>query len=219
MPLNLQTETDFTPYLKYNAKAGRFYAKLDGIDGDVEIHNPRIVVDFANIKTGWFYFREGMGPEKVFDPSLDEMAARPEGGKDFKRGFEVNVVGGDPMDHYGGRSLGLREMCSTSKASITAIMKMYAQYEDGIRDNPKKVPFFGLVRVVPVNSMYGTNYEPEFKLLAWVERAKVPQLDEVANKEPSKIAPPYHAQSHGDYEPPIDAAPPPMTDMDDEIPF
>ena len=49
------------PYAKYNAKAGRWY--INGENGDVEIQPPTFVIDFDNIVSGWFLFREGSGTE------------------------------------------------------------------------------------------------------------------------------------------------------------
>ena len=50
MPLNLTVnEGDFTPFIKYNAKAGRWYAKFEGQASEVEIINPRLLFDMLNI--------------------------------------------------------------------------------------------------------------------------------------------------------------------------
>jgi hypothetical protein len=65
MPLNLTTsEGEFTPYIKYNAKAGRFYVRPDGGTEDVEISNPVLAFDMANIKTGWIYSRREQARKK-----------------------------------------------------------------------------------------------------------------------------------------------------------
>lgn len=186
MPLNLQTsDGDFTPYLKYNAKAGRWYFRPQGAQTDVEIFNPRFAVDFANIKTGWFFYQEGQGPEKVYDPSQTQAAPRPAGPKKFKRGFEVLVFGSDQVNGSG--VLGLREWSSTASNVISAINAMYAEYEAGVNANPGKVPFFACVGVTAVNGAYGTNYEPGFKLLGWVERTKIPAFDEHLSNSPAPV--------------------------------
>lgn len=177
MPLNLSTsDGDFTPYIKYNAKAGRFYVRPQGAAEDVEVSNPRLAFDFENIRTGWLYYAEGSGPEKIWDPSPSQAAARPAGPKKFKRGFEVMVFGGDDLPGIG--KLGLREFSSTAANVITSILKMYAAYEAGAKANPGKVPFFKCAKVIPVQGAYGTNYEPDFALVGWVDRAKMPALDD-----------------------------------------
>jgi hypothetical protein len=182
MPLNLSVgDGDFTPYLKYNAKAGRFYVK--GLDGgpEVEVEKPRLVFDMANIKTGWIYYQEGGGPEKVWDISQAEAAPRPAGGKKFKRGFEVMVVGRDEVPGAG--KIGLREFSSTAGNAITAILQMHAAYEADAGKNPGKLPLYVCNGVKPVNSNFGVNYEPLFTLHSWIERSKVPEFDEALADE------------------------------------
>lgn len=177
MPLNLSTsDGEFTPYLKYNAKAGRFYVRPQSAAQDVEVEKPRLLFDMEHVKTGWLYYSEGAGPEKVWDPSLSQMAPRPAGPRKFKRGFEVLVFGNDPIHGVG--TLGLREFSSTANNVITSFNEMYAEYEAGVKANPGKVPFFGCAAVIPVSGVYGINYEPKFRLLAWVDRAKCPAFDE-----------------------------------------
>lgn len=216
MALNLSAggDGDFTPYLKYNAKAGRFYVRPQGATQDVEVERPRLVIDMPNIKTGWIYYAEGGGapPEKVWDPSLSQMAPRPAGPKKFKRGFEALVVGADPIQGVG--KLGLREFGSTAGVVISAILKMYDAYEAGAKDNAGKLPFYRCSGVVPVEGKYGTNYEPNFQLIGWVERVKVPEFDSHGSGEDSFGSPP----PTGGYD---ERNPPPQTrnDLDDEIPF
>ena len=177
MPLNLSVgDGDFTPYIKYNAKAGRWYVKADGAD-EVEIVNPTLAFDMANIRTGWLFYAEGSGPEKIWDPSPTQMAPRPAGPKKFKRGFEVAVIGNGLIPGTN-QKLGLREFSSTASNVITAIVQMHADYEAGAAEHPNSVPVFACTGVKPINGAYGTNYEPSFALKQWVTRDKVPAFDE-----------------------------------------
>lgn len=176
MPLNLSVGgEDFTPYLKYNAKAGRFYVRPKDAQQDVEIEKPRLLFDMANIKTGWLFYQEGVGPEKVWDSSSQQAAPRPAGPKKFKRGFEVMVVGGDNLPIVG--KLGLREFSSTASNVIGSILKMHAAYEAGAAANPGAVPFYACRGVTPITGAYGINYEPVFELTGWVDRKKSPEFD------------------------------------------
>ena len=212
MPLNLSVgDGDFTPYLKYNAKAGRFYAKVEGRTEEIEVEKPRLAFDMENIKTGWLFYQEGAGPEKVWDPSRTEAAPRPKGPQKWKRGFEVNVIGNDNIPSVG--KLGLREFSSTAGNVITAILQMYEVYEAEVAANPGKVPFFACIGVRPVAGHYGTNYEPLFQLKGWVERAKVPEFD----TQPEKKGP--APQSGGPVQPLQSAQKPLRDELDDEIPF
>lgn len=199
MPLNLSVnEGDFTPYIKYNAKAGRFYVKPEGATEEVEVVNPLLAFDMAHIKTGWLFYQEGAGPEKVWDPSPSQAAPRPVGPQKWKRGFEVMVYGNAVV---GGKKIGLREFSSTAGNVITAILRMHGQYEAGLRENRGKIPVFGCEGVKPISGMYGTNYEPQFILKTWIERTKIPDFDSHATSS--------HANNGGAPEPP------PIESMDD----
>jgi hypothetical protein len=168
MPLNLHvSDGDSVPFLKYNAKAGRWYVRTDSQEGDVEIINPVLAFDFANIRTGWLFYAEGMAPEKIWDASPNVISPKPLGPKAFKRGFEVMV--------HGQGEIGLREFSSTANNAIGAIVDMYnAVYEPGITANPGKIPVFACTGVKQITGKYGTNYSPIFKLQSWQPRSAFP---------------------------------------------
>ncbi len=189
MPLNLSVnDGDFVPYLKYNAKAGRFYAKPEGGE-EVEITNPALAFDMANIRTGWLYYAEGSGPEKVWDPSPDMAAPKPAGPKKFKRGFEVMVIG-NALIPGTQVPLGLREFSSTASNVITSILRMHAEYEAGLSENVGKIPVYVCKNVKPITGSYGVNYEPLFTLTQWVDRARVPEFEQhqPEQKKPDPIS-------------------------------
>ena len=54
MSLNLGMSGDFKPYVKFNAKADKWF--VPGENGDQEIGRPTFVADFRNIATGWLLF-------------------------------------------------------------------------------------------------------------------------------------------------------------------
>lgn len=224
MPLNLSVgDGEFTPYLKYNAKAGRFYVKPEGATDEVEIVNPFLAFDMANIRTGWLYYSEGAGPEKVWDPSQTQAAPRPNGPQKWKRGFEVMVYGNAIIPGTT-KKLGLREFSSTAANVIAAILRMYAEYEAGATAHPGMVPAYICKGVKPINGAYGVNYEPLFTLQQWVERSKVPDFE--VHSAPQR-APAYDEMNP----PPPDDFGPPMSNgpqmprgsmkdqFSDDIPF
>ena len=53
--LNIGATGSIKPYVKFNAKADKWFAK--GETGDLEIGRPTFVADLANIATGWLRFR------------------------------------------------------------------------------------------------------------------------------------------------------------------
>lgn len=174
MPLNLTPNEggEFVPYIKYNSKAGRWYAKPK--DGpECEAMNPRLAIDFAHIKTGWILFSDGVAPISVWDVGT-QTAVKPEGR--YKRGFHVMVFGTDSLPGIG--PLGLREFSSTANVVITAILAMHTQYENQMGAHPGQIPVFQCTGVTPITGVHGTNYEPMFQLTSWVDRNRVLAFDE-----------------------------------------
>lgn len=150
---------DFTPYAKYNAKAGRWYTKKDG--EEVEVQNPTFVADFDNIKTGWMYFAAGVAPSLVFDPDLATPAAKPS--ENHKRGFEVELFSANAFG-------GVVVFSSTSGIVGDAINQMYEQYEKDKASNVGMLPVIQCTGVTPEVGKHGTNYKPNFTLVKWVPR-------------------------------------------------
>ena len=74
MSLNIGSNGSSRPYVKYNAKSGRWSRRGENGE-DVDIANPTFAADMANIQTGWMRFREGQAPDRVLDPSLQQVAA------------------------------------------------------------------------------------------------------------------------------------------------
>lgn len=161
MGLNISTGggEDFKPYLKYNAKAGRYYAKKDG--SEVEVTNPAFVADFSNIKTGWFYFAAGMAPSIVYDPDLSTPAPKPS--ENHKKGFELEV--------YSQATLGgVCVFSSTSGIVGGAINEIYEQYEKEKDANAGMLPVIQCEGVTPEVGKHGTNYKPNLKIAKWIPR-------------------------------------------------
>jgi hypothetical protein len=178
---------DFTVYVKYNAKAGRWYTKADEQGAEeYEVSNLTAVFDFANVKTGWFLFAAGVAPSKTFDPSLTEAAPKP--GEGFKRGFELRIFSDKNLG-------GVREFSSTANAVIEAINPIFDAYTAAPEAAQGKLPVVKCVKVLPVVGKHGTNYQPVFEIVQWVDRP--PELAG-ANDNPSPPA----AKSGGHVPPP-----------------
>ncbi len=204
MPLNLSvSDGEFTPYLKYNAKAGRFYVKAEGATEETEIVNPLLAFDMANIKTGWIYYPEGAAPQKVWDPSPEQQAPKPTGPQKWKRGFEVLVYSNAVIPGTTQR-IGAREFSSTAGNVIGPIIRMYSEYEAALAQNRGKIPVYACTGVKPINGAYGVNYEPLFSLRQWVDQSKVP--DFAVKADPPRQQQPVHSG----IDPPL---------PDDDIPF
>lgn len=159
MALNIVQSGEFKPYVKYNAKAGRWYVKKD--DAEVEVPNPAFIADFDNIKTGWFLFLEGQAPNIVYDPSLTQPAQKPSDA--HKRGFEVNLFS---EKLFGGEVV----MTAASMHVCNAMNDVYVQYESERSANAGKLPVIQCDGTTPMKDKMGTNYRPNLKLVKWVDR-------------------------------------------------
>lgn len=194
---NPATGGNFKVYVKYNAKAGRFYTKEDAPEAsEYEVTNFTAIFDMDNLKTGWFLFAPGVAPVKNMDPSLAEAAPKP--GEGFKRGFELDVFS---EKNFGG----LREFSSTAGAVIESMNDLYDDWVANKDANVGKLPVVKCVGVTPVTNKHGTNYRPQFEIVSWADRpaelaGSLVAAEAVAQTPAPATAKPAHA-------PPPTAAP------------
>jgi hypothetical protein len=192
-------EGGFKVYVKYNAKAGRFYTKEDKEGAtEYEVTNFTAMFDMDNIKTGWFLFAPGVAPVKQFDPSLTQASPKP--GDGFKRGFELDVFS---VKNLGG----VREFSSTAGSVIEAMNDLHDHWLAGIAANPDKLPVVKCVGVLPVTSKHGTNYKPQFEIVSWADRPAELVANGAAPAKPAQAAPAPAP------------APAPQTASDDDVEF
>lgn len=175
---------DFTPFIKYNAKAGRWFVRHN--ERDAEIPNPTFAIDLANIRTGWIHFPQSGAPNLIWDV---EGVRAPKPSPNHKDGFEVFLFGNDPMPVLDGQPVGIRQWMSNAGTAKAAILDAWAQYEQAKQNDD--IPIFECAGVEIVPSAYGDNFQPKLVLKGWVGRAQVPEFDEaVAHRTPSDVAAP-----------------------------
>ena len=184
MALNLNSGGgDFSPYVKFNAKVGRWFKK----EGDVEIEitNPTFIADFANIQTGWFLYEEGQAPNVVFDDSLSSVSEKPT--DKHKRGFKIPLFSEKSFGGY-------VEFASASTNVCNIINSLYVDYEKDAPSNKGKLPVIQCTGNTPQKGKYGTNYSPILSIVKWVD---IPQALIDANKtaSPSAVTPKAAANS------------------------
>ena len=201
MPLNLKTGT-FVPFVKYNAKTGRWAARFGEDKHEIEFANPRLVFGFDTIQTGWILFGTTGAPQTLWDPALTVEAPRPDWDK-VKRGFRVLVMGNDALKEARGQKLGVRELMSNATAMTVSLSAVYEQYEQGRAANPGCLPFVKNTEVNKRTGNFGAVYEPVFQIVSWVPMSKLDALKEAV------------AADHGVDEPP----PEPEGAEDDGIPY
>lgn len=147
------------PFVKYNAKAGRWYKK-EG-EQEIEIQNPVFVADFANAKKAWMFYMEGQAPNIVEFPNLTSQVAKPS--ENHKLGIILNLFS---KANFGG----VVQFSSNSINTCKAINGLYEQYEAAPESKQGKLPVVKFTGANPVKGNYGTNYEPVFIIEKWVDR-------------------------------------------------
>lgn len=150
---------DFTPYVKYNAKAGRWYVRKEG--DEVEVQNPVFVADFANVKKAWMWFMEGQAPNVVEFPALDAQVERPS--ENHKLGISLKLFSNDSFG-------GVVKLESNSMNTCSAISELHEQYEASAESKKGKLPVVKVTGAEAIKGQFGTNYKPTFVIEKWVDR-------------------------------------------------
>lgn len=145
-------------YVKYNAKAGRWYVKKDGSESEVQ--NPVFVADFKNIRKAWMHFQEGQAPNVVYFGSVTDNVPKPS--ENHKLGLSVNLFS---AKQFGG----VVKMETNSINTCKAISDLYALYEAAPESGQGKLPVVKVTGATPVKGNYGTNYSPVFVIDKWVD--------------------------------------------------
>jgi hypothetical protein len=169
------TAVDFTPIVKYDARAGRIF-RVDRLDtGNGFENNPvditqtfKAVFDFENVEVGWIDFPVGSAPSFALVPMGQQLPERPSA--KHKNGIRMllrlnKACGGDKP---------VREIAGTSKAFLSGVEAVYSEYDKEKAKYPGKLPVIVLVSTTPVTTGSGerksTNYHPKFKIDGWSPR-------------------------------------------------
>lgn len=180
---------DFKHYLKYNAKARRYYAKKDGQE-EVEVNNPSFVIDFDNIKTGWFYYDSGVAPSIILDQDLSTPAAKPS--EKHKRGFTVEIFSNNILG-------GVGDFGSTSGIVGGVVNSIYEQFEKERGQHAGELPVIQCNGVTPEVGKHGTNYKPNMAIVKWIPRPAEFGGKATSAEAPVQQAPAPVAQSASEF--------------------
>lgn len=169
---------EFTPYVKYNAKAGRWYVK-DG-DSEREVPNPVFVADLGGVRKAWMNFREGQAPDIVFFENINDNVPAPS--ENHKLGLSLKLFS---QNAFGG----VVKLESNSQNTCSAISDLYGLYEESPESKKGKLPVVKVTGAEPIKGNYGTNYKPTFEIEKWVDRpAEFDQEGEEASPAPAQPA-------------------------------
>lgn len=168
---------DIVPFVKYDARAGRFFRNDRSQDSSgnylnnaVDITpNFKAVMDLENLEVGYLLFAAGSAPAYMLVKLGDPMPQKPADGK-WKQGLRVMMklhadCGGD-----------IRETSSNAAAFLKGFDELHSLYEAGKAANPGKLPIVVLRTTMPITTGTGdkksTNYQPVFEISGWAPRPK-----------------------------------------------
>jgi hypothetical protein len=184
---------DIVPYVKYDARAGRFFRNDRTEVNGKYTNNPiditgkfKAVMDLENVEWGWIMFASGTAPAYLLVPSSSPLPPRPPDGK-WKQGARVMMkldatCGGD-----------VRETTSNAQAFLQGFDDLDTEYKAQKAKNPGLLPIVILRTTEPVTTGAGdkksTNYKPVFEIVGWSTRPA--DLVHVAKRAGSGAENPY----------------------------
>lgn len=195
--INYEASGDFIPYLKYDARAGRWFRKENRDKGEtspVDVTNGfTAVFDLATIEAGWIDFPTGAAPIQITRPISQGIPPKPPGGN-FKQGFRMMVA---LPAHLGG---GAYEVSSSAKAMIGAIDALHTACSAAPEMAQGKLPIIAMTgtSMIETNGPKGVtrNYAPVFAIQGWAPRpAALPVEGFATSAAPAQAAAP--AQNFG----------------------
>lgn len=165
---------DIVPYVKFDARAGRFFRNDRTESNGAYSNNPvditssfKAVMDLENIEVGYMKFGAGTAPEYMLVQLGSPMPHKP-ADPGFKQGARImlklaSTCGGD-----------VREITGNAAAFLKGIDDLHTAYEAGKAANPGKLPIVVLQSTLPIKSGQGqktsTNYQPVFEIQGWAPR-------------------------------------------------
>lgn len=165
---------DIVPFVKYDARAGRFFrndrTEVNGAytNNAVDITaNFKAVLDLENLEVGYLLFAAASAPQFMLVKLGEPMPQKPADAK-WKQGLRVMMklhqsCGGD-----------VRETSSNAAAFLKGFDDLHTLYEAGKAANPGKLPIVTLKTTMPITSGSGekksTNYQPVFEISGWAPR-------------------------------------------------
>ena len=177
MALGFNTESkssgDIIPIVKYDAKAGDFFAqdRVQSASGEWEKEERQLAfpckfaADMAEMEVGWLSFQSG-APDFRMVKVGEAMPQKPEG--DFKNAFRMRIAS---------KELGLREFSHSAKTVLRAMDTLHNQYEAEKGNNAGKIPVIEVTgtETIKINSPQGElRFKvPQWNISGWVEKPEM----------------------------------------------
>lgn len=182
MALGIPMSGQSKPFIRYDARAGRF-SKLEGKDQVDITQGFTAVFDMAQIEVGWALFAANTAPEFIMARVGKPFPSRPS--DKHKAAFRLMLklppsMGGD-----------VREFASAAGCVGQAIDELHDAYLSAVESKSGLLPVVQMQGSTPVKTQtpggMTTNYKPNFAIVKWVPRpADLPlEADEAPAAEPA----------------------------------
>lgn len=181
MALNLNNGGDFTPHIRFLASTSSWTQSSE--NGQVPFQFTQAIFDLDNIKTGWSFIAEASAPEWVMDASLAQMAPKPQDGREWKRGFKVNVFS---SSMFGAQPV--REFATSGTGAVMGITALYDQFEKERGANAGNVPVVEYSGAQHTKVGKGNTAVPQLKIVKWVPRPAALDGAAVVAPAPAPVA-------------------------------
>lgn len=166
---------DIVPFVKYDARAGRFFRNDRAQDSSGNYSNTPVditstfkaIIDLENVEVGYLRFAAGSAPENLLVRLGEPMPQKPADAK-WKQGVRVM------MKLHAGCGGDIRETTSNAAAFLKGVDDLHTLYEQQKTANTGKLPIVALKTTTPITSGSGdkksTNYQPVFEIVGWAPR-------------------------------------------------
>ena len=174
MSLNIGGSGVYRDIVKFNAKESRWYLRSG--EDETEIDTPTMMIDLANIGTGWLLFLEGSAPNRRMDPSAETEAPKPSDA--HKRGFMVLCFS---PKYFGG----IAELSSCSMHLCNAIKDLHIAFAEQRGSHAGKLPIVACTGTTEKKGKFGTNHKPTFEIVDWADRPE--DLPDESPVDPTEV--------------------------------
>lgn len=171
---------DFTPIVKYDARAGRAF-RIDRFKSDAGFENNPVditrtfkaVIDMENIEVGFMEFGAGAAPVFAVVRMGEPLPPKPTPGS--RQGVRLTMM----LARECGGDNPLRELAGNSAAFLRGVDALHDAYLQGKESNAGKLPVVTLKDTIGIKStgkdkdgkpQVTTNYQPVFEIASWVAR-------------------------------------------------
>lgn len=178
---------NFTPIVKWDAKAGDFIVRHrkqtaagEWENDDVDVQMPvKLIADLESVEVGWVAYVPT--PSFVMTKIGGAMPAKPS--DDHKMGFRVRLYNDE---------LGLRELSSAAKTVVRALDELHDQYVAEAPAHEGKVPVVEIKggKKIKVNTPGGelSFKVPDWSIVGWTDRPEQMDGDSSGNAPEVKKA-------------------------------